>query len=101
MRAVLFQMLQRRPELLKYIENDEKYKSTGAELFTSFLGLWRIFLRMLKDQNMPMLYIIVDGLDECDESSRTLFLDHNKRLFQYPKDVSVKLIITSRNYPLI
>lgn len=30
-----------------------------------------------------------------------LFLDYNKTLFQDPKGVSVKLIITSRNYPLI
>lgn len=39
MRAVLFRMLQRRPELLKYIENDERYKLVGAQLFTSFLDL--------------------------------------------------------------
>jgi hypothetical protein len=101
MRAVLFQMLQRRPELLKYIENDEKYKLGGAQLFASFLDLWRIFFGMLKDQNIPTLYIIIDGLDECDESSRAFFLGHIRTLFQDPKDVSVKFIITSRNYPLI
>ncbi|KAI5838256.1 hypothetical protein DFP73DRAFT_267821 [Morchella snyderi] len=101
MRAVLFQMLQRRPELLKYIENDEKYKLIGPEIFASFLDLWRIFGGMLKDRNIPMMYIIIDGLDECDESSRALFLKHIRILFQDPKDVSVKFIITSRNYPLI
>jgi hypothetical protein len=91
--ALLHQLLCGQPKLL-----DLAFKVNGT-VFTkhSFGALWNTFLKILRGEQHVNIIWIIDGLDQCEERSRLLFLEKLTFLFQDPLCRSrLKVIITSR-----
>lgn len=103
LRGLLYQLLQSRPILFKYIISD--FKIQREELFakSSFLSLWRIFRDMLQDPDLKAVYCVLDGLDECDGDSLEMLLYKLKSLFLTDLGPNtachLKMIIASRELP--
>ncbi|RFU30781.1 hypothetical protein B7463_g5552, partial [Scytalidium lignicola] len=91
LRGILFQLLKRRPELFKLIEDD--YKIQKASIVTKLDTLWRALDRMLQSLVDDKVYILIDALDECEESSRGDFL---ALLGELGEVANVKILITGR-----
>lgn len=77
---------------------DYTVEKTSLFSSTSFEALWRIFLDMLYDPGLGIVYCILDGLDECEGSSIQILLDNCRALFsQNTAATQFKLIIVSRD----
>jgi len=64
-------LLLQQPHLISYLR--EEYKHSGQKLFIdefAFEALSDIFKRMLEDEELDRVFLIIDALDECDEASR-------------------------------
>ncbi|KAJ6256936.1 Vegetative incompatibility protein [Drechslerella dactyloides] len=77
LRGLLFMILDRRPELLRYLQ--DAFKSAGPRLFEDgtvdlFQTLRRIFLEILDDDRLGQICFFLDALDEC-ETGLDLLLD--------------------------
>lgn len=100
-RGLIFQLLSSQPKLFDHIL--PSFKTQKSFLFTaqSFETLWRIFESMLRDPVLGPTYCIVDGLDECEQTSLGLLITRFKGLFttqsQDTAEFQFKLIITSRD----
>lgn len=103
-RGLIFQLLSERPALFKHIIptfellNESLFKSTSIE------ALWNVFEAMIQDHSLDGVYCILDGLDECDETSiKWLF----KKITIFQRRTSdtdsrirrVKIILISRALP--
>ena len=107
MRSILYQLLESRPDLVVNIMQDVEIKQ--EELFTQPEALeacWRILMDMVRSSTaFGTLYLIIDGLDECDSESRTAWLkklvgDFKPKQQQQQSRHKVKWIITSRSNEL-
>jgi hypothetical protein len=77
------------------------HKSHGAGLGTNFAKLWEILVSCAKSRDSGEIICVLDGLDECEEKSRTLLLNVLKDSFQEDglisgPSVKLKVLITSR-----
>ncbi|OBT75198.1 hypothetical protein VF21_06136 [Pseudogymnoascus sp. 05NY08] len=101
-RGLLFQLLQLQPTLIDYIL--PSFEVQKASLLT-FGTLWRIFETMIRDTTLGTVYCIIDGLDECEETSLLVLLRKLKALFSIGFSESsthcLNLIVVSRDYPNI
>jgi ATP:corrinoid adenosyltransferase len=99
-RGLLYQLIGQHQQLLSHILPN--YRVRGAELFTSFDALWKIFMAMVADPSIGRTYCIIDALDECDKESQQSLLQQLEETFQ-SRDVSpnVRILVTSRPYPEI
>ena len=103
LRGLLYQLLQSRPNLFKYIIPD--FQIQREELFarSSFLSLWKIFRDMLQDPDLRTVYCVLDGLDECDRDSLEMLLNKLKSLFLTELGLNtachLKMILVSRDLP--
>ncbi|CAD6577567.1 MAG: hypothetical protein ASARMPRED_008323 [Alectoria sarmentosa] len=96
LRGLLLQILRQRPVLFKYVHPD--FALSRDSLFTNFHALWRIFVSVVEDKEVGMVYCLIDALDECETESRRLLLTDFANLFrsQQTKKMFVKFIVTSR-----
>ena len=101
MRGMIFQLLTYRQELMCHILPSFKIQQNSLFKESSFETLWRIFNTMLQDPVLIDLYCVLDGLDECDESSLETLVAKFKSLFSLETRPShrLKLIVVSRNIP--
>ncbi|KAI1172200.1 hypothetical protein F4777DRAFT_582141 [Nemania sp. FL0916] len=99
-RGLLLQLVQQHPQLLNYVL--PKYEERGAELFTSFDAIWKIFMAAVADKATGEKYCIIDALDECDEESQDTLLQQIEETF-HARDAAPNLhvLITSRPYQKI
>jgi hypothetical protein len=67
LRSLIWMLLVQQPHLICHLR--EKYQSRGSALFSSFENLEEAFLKMLKDPELLPTYIIIDALDECDQTT--------------------------------
>ncbi|RBR18156.1 uncharacterized protein FIESC28_06222 [Fusarium coffeatum] len=51
-------------QVLKYFESEEKTR----DVLSNLEGLWKILETLLAQQELPTVWCIVDGIDECDSS---------------------------------
>jgi Cdc6-like AAA superfamily ATPase len=102
-RGLLFQLLLLRPELFDYILPAFKVQKETLFGDSSFEALWRILESMIRDPALGTIYCILDGLDECDESSLEVLLKKFKALFSMKSNGSsayhLNLIAVSRDLP--
>jgi ankyrin repeat protein len=75
LRGLVHQILNKRPQLVKhvspYFETPERTQQTLSSLET----LWLIFSKLIADPELETMFCVLDGLDECEESTlRTLLL---------------------------
>lgn len=96
LRGLLLQILRQRPILFKYGHPD--FALSRDSLFTNFHALWRIFMSVVEDKEVGVVYCLIDALDECQTESRRLLLTDFAKLFrsQQNKKIFVKFIVTSR-----
>jgi len=101
MRGMIFQLLTYRQELMCHILPSFQIQQKSLFKESSFETLWRIFNTMLQDPVLSDLYCVLDGLDECDESSLEILVAKFKSLFSLETRPShrLKLIVVSRNIP--
>lgn len=98
-RSLILQLLQVKPELHKYILPSYKVQKQNLFSSSSFDTLWRAFEGMVRDPITGTAYCILDGLDECEESSAELLLEKFQKLFIPPSTCYLNLIILSRDFP--
>lgn len=93
--SLIFQLLSEKPSLQPIIRDahvQNHRKLSGSEEFVT-----KLFMDLLKDQDM--LHIVVDGLDEAAEDSRSFLA---KSLMQITAACqNVRLLISCRNDPLM
>ncbi len=69
LRSLIWMLLVQQPHLISHLQN--AYKHSGSALFNDgneFYALSRVFQNMLRDPNLSPAYLIVDALDECDQT---------------------------------
>lgn len=95
--ALIFQIVSRHRSLIKHVRS---VFSLNATFTRSFSVLWNLFVTLAKDPKMGYLYVILDGLDECDASRDELLKQIAKFLTSdYGSSVQerrVKFLITSQ-----
>ncbi|KAL7956181.1 hypothetical protein V8C34DRAFT_306785 [Trichoderma compactum] len=94
LRGLIWLLADQRPSLISYIR--ESYDTTGKNIFegaNAWYTLSDIFINMLRDEELPPVYIIIDALDECITGREGLL-----GLIQKISTLSkVKLLVSSRN----
>ena len=103
MRGILYQWLSLRPQLAQHVWSYFDGVETTKYTISSFVCLWRLFLILLRrDELSSQVALVVDGLDECEEDSLKQFLDS---LSEYLSDseekpaARLKVILISRPQP--
>ena len=101
--GLLFQLLQKRPELINHILPTFEIQQASLFSGSSFESLWRIFVSMTCDPMLRTIYCVLDGLDECDKHSLEVLLRHCKALFSTNSSDTpscrLNLIAVSRDLP--
>lgn len=97
--GLILQIIDRHRSLIRHVRS--VFERQGASMIQSFSLLWRIFLRLIKDPKVGVLYLILDSLDECDQTSCRQLLEAifdllADPLMSSPGGNRVKFLITSR-----
>ncbi|KAF5018780.1 hypothetical protein F66182_9230 [Fusarium sp. NRRL 66182] len=95
LRGVLSQLFQNHSHLLSdRIRRRHEYR--GARVFEKPQALWNLLVEVAYRSDRH-IFCIIDGLDECDESSRTILLEQIEQTFHGLKPaVNLSLLILSR-----
>jgi hypothetical protein len=105
-RALLHQLIRLVPSLITYATPE--YLSHGPEvMFQSLDTLWKIFLAAIADGKLlDGAYLVINALDECQESSRELLSRYFEDYFATKSPAKdsdsttfLKVLVTSRPYP--
>lgn len=105
LRALLHQLLEANPSLIPHAIT--KYASMGLKFRDDPDTLWGIFKRAATDPTSGNVTCVIDGLDECEQSTRSLlmrfFVDFYSCTEPTPNrgDGRLKIIVTSRPYRAI
>jgi ankyrin repeat protein len=70
-RSILHQLFTAQPHLLKCAASQKTTK--GQKFLSQFNALWQIFLSAVMDPACANLVLVIDGMDECNLSSRDQF----------------------------
>jgi hypothetical protein len=99
LRGLLYMLIRQQPSLISYVR--KKHDHAGKKLFedaNAWVALTEIFADVIRDQQLRVIYLIIDALDEC-------VTDLPKLLHFIAKQSSassrVKWIVSSRNWPEI
>ncbi|KAL3421906.1 vegetative incompatibility protein het-e-1 [Phlyctema vagabunda] len=103
-RSLLYQILDKQPELFRRIKveferkNDQLLTGSNAQQ-----TLWRLLDEVLSEVTNPVWFVI-DALDECEECSRSILLHSILARFgnsEANEPGRIKWLFTSRSLPLI
>ncbi|KXT06184.1 hypothetical protein AC578_1311 [Pseudocercospora eumusae] len=94
LRGWLLLLLRKRPALCDHLLKDFAVK--GEHLFDSIESLWPVFEAVISDDILGNLLLQIDGLDECDETSRDLLVSRLGGLMRRCDCKNMKVVITSR-----
>ncbi|KAH8808657.1 ankyrin repeat-containing domain protein [Xylogone sp. PMI_703] len=100
LRGLLHLLIEKIPDLVACLL--DAYKIQQEKLFTAnaFEALWRIFLDVVSSPLVPMVYAIIDGLDECESSSLEILLKKFRQIYNTPSPADkLKIIVVSREHP--
>ncbi|KAH7002989.1 hypothetical protein EDB82DRAFT_482335 [Fusarium venenatum] len=105
LRGLMIQLVMKHNHLIPFLLSPWKIQRETLFSPGSFETLWSIFISMLKALHDQEVCFVLDGLDECVESSLSLLLFKLKTLFQHPsgftRPFNCKFIIASRENPQI
>ena len=81
-------------------------KEVGESLKWEFQSLWDLFFKASSDPDAGQIVCVLDGLDECEEDGRYLFLKQLRETYnnlsgRTPEELKLRFFITSRPYPEI
>ncbi|XP_014552761.1 hypothetical protein COCVIDRAFT_109531 [Bipolaris victoriae FI3] len=74
LRSLLYQIIDKRPELAKHAFTYLEMPERRAHTLSSLPSLWIILQNIIADATLGDLFCIVDGLDECDEDTRRFLI---------------------------
>lgn len=86
LRSLIHRLVTKRRQLVKYVK--AAYEMYGVNFDQNHAGLWRMLPAIASDKHVGLVTIVVDAIDECEETTKGRFL----------QDV-VNLIETSRTKP--
>ena len=78
--AILNQIFIDSPGLLQHAF--EEYDRQGSALLESFDALWGIFLSLLQDKTRKSIFLVLDGLDECGNSTKSRLTESIVKLYR-------------------
>jgi ankyrin repeat protein len=101
LRGLVYQIIAKRPQLVKhalpYFETPARTQQTLSSLET----LWIIFSKLVADAELGTMFCVLDGLDECEESTLRVLLPRVVSLLTAATPVlrrgTFKLAIVSRD----
>jgi hypothetical protein len=106
LRALLRQIIQLSPDSIRHLMPE--YLSHGDGVVDSLGTLWKVFLDVIADKTlMDGVYLIVDALDECEQSSRETLIQYFEQNFHTGSSVDpdsttfLKVLVTGRPYKRI
>lgn len=94
LRCLIRQLVDKHPSLVSHIRKRfDQYEDRN-----SWYTLSQIFTDILKDQVMPSIFLVIDGLDECQAGLSDLLhkIEQDWSLYSH-----VKWLVSSRNWPSI
>jgi ankyrin repeat protein len=99
LRSLIHQLLMRRRLLIKYIK--ASYDVQGPHFDQNYNELWRIFLAIASDKRVGPICVIIDAIDECEETTRERILRDITKFIAQPRSPDqhipcIKFIVTSR-----
>ncbi|KAK1479289.1 hypothetical protein CCUS01_16298 [Colletotrichum cuscutae] len=97
--GLIFQILCRQRKMIRHVK--KVFDQQGASMVQSFSALWGVFENMLKDPRSGSVLIIVDALDECEDTTCRQFLNSIHTLLRTlslseQNTARVKFFLTSR-----
>jgi Cdc6-like AAA superfamily ATPase len=103
LRGLVHQIITKHPQLVKhalpYFETLERTQQTQSSLET----LWLIFSKLIEDPDLRTTFCVLDGLDECDESTLRVLVPKIVRLLapqvSSSPTTTFRLAIVSRDLP--
>ena len=101
LRSLIFQILIERRGLIGHVKPLLDYDKDGVHLLKSYDRLWSIFSSMACDVRLGPTSIIIDAIDECEKTSRNLFMASIAKLIDRLRSMAsrcVRFLITSRPY---
>jgi len=98
-RSLILQLLMRRRLLVKHVK--AAYDFYGPHFDQNFHELWRIFLAIASDKRIGTVSVIIDAIDECEQTTRERFLQDTLHLIRKSNSNGthtpcIKFLITSR-----
>lgn len=108
LQRVIYQILCQRPDQVYHLRSEyERQREYLLSLPNSLQTLWRILQALFKYSGLCIVYVIIDGLDECESDSIELLLSMFQSYLLPTLDATtdetrkdsclIKLLITSRN----
>lgn len=103
LRSLIHQILTTQRKLIRHVK--VAYDIQGPHLVDNFNELWRIFMAITTDKGSGSISIIIDAVDECEESTRVELLMRIATLIREAQSMTssgsrcIKFLLTSR--PLI
>jgi ankyrin repeat protein len=100
LRSLIFQIITSRRKLIRYVKS--AYDIQGPHVVENFNELWRIFTAIASDKRVGPIIVIVDAIDECEESTRSRFLESVSALISKAQSTTnlgpprIKFLVTSR-----
>ena len=99
--AILHQILDQNHDLIQLAHVQQERK--GSRFTQEFHALWDLLLTVTESNQSKHIVIILDALDECAETSRSLLMDSMAKLYSSPIDTNSRrriprIIVTSRPY---
>lgn len=99
LRSLIHQLLVRCRPLIKHVKR--AYDIQGPQLDRNFSALWRIFLAIASDRRIRPISVIIDAIDECEDTTRNRLLTEiitliSTRHASRSKSSCIKFLVTSR-----
>lgn len=99
LRSIIWQLLLQKEELFQHIElyfDRQNNNLASNKPFEDFWILWEILINMLQDKRTGEIFILIDAVDECEQSTRENLLIRLRELFDEDLTQGVKFLVTYR-----
>ncbi|KAL9121971.1 MAG: hypothetical protein Q9187_001470 [Circinaria calcarea] len=99
LRSVIHQLLTGRRLLIKYVKH--AYELYGPHFDQHLNVLWKILIAIASDKLVGPVTVLIDAIDECEETTRERFLQDILKLVarsetESPQNPCIKFLVTSR-----
>ena len=94
LQSIIHQVLETHPSLMKHAMHH--FSTKGKKLIEELDVLWDILVACLKNTQLNGATLVLDGLDECEQTSRTILLRLIIEFFSTKNINGAKMFFTSR-----
>lgn len=99
LQSIIWQLLLQKEELFQHIElyfDRQNNNLASNKPFEDFWILWEILINMLQDKRTGEIFILIDAVDKCEQSTRENLLIRLRVLFDEDLMQGVKFLVTYR-----